>query len=192
MTCEVEIEMTLSENIKKYRKKIGMTQKMLSVQSGLSYSMVSKLESGEQSNPSYETLKKISKVLNVSPAELLENEKSIEEQIDEYIAYKRGLESKLELKTRPESKKTKLQTPPGTVHEPAIGRRIEGSSSQDINFLRKLSAINTIPNPEIHSDEEYISFLHERPELKRLFSTFKSATKEEIEQTIQQFETTKG
>ena len=184
--------MTLSENIKKYRKKIGMTQKMLSVQSGLSYSMVSKLESGEQSNPSYDTLKKISKVLNVSPAELLENEKSIEEQIDAYIAYKRGLKSELELKTRSESKQTKLQTPPGIVHEPDIARGIEGSSSQDINFLRKLSAINTIPNPENHSDEEYISFLHERPELKRLFSAFKSATKEEIEQTIQQFETTKG
>ena len=185
--------MTLSENIKKYRKKIGMTQKMLSVQSRLSYSMVSKLESGEQSNPSYETLKKISKVLNVSPAELLENEKSIEEQIDEYIAYKRGLKSKLESKPRLELKpEPTLKKPEKAVHEPDIGKRIEGSSSQDINFLRKLSAINTIPNPENHSDEEYISFLHERPELKRLFSTFKSASKEEIEQTIQQFETTRG
>jgi transcriptional regulator with XRE-family HTH domain len=185
--------MTLSENMKKYRKKIGMTQKMLSVQSGLSYSMVSKLESGEQSNPSYETLKKISKVLNVSPAELLENEKSIEEQIDEYIAYKRGLKSKLEVKTSPELKQNASLGKPGTqAHAPGVGSETEGRSSQDINFLRRLSAINTIPKPENHSDEEYISFLHERPELKRLFSAFKSATKEEIEQTIQQFETTKG
>lgn len=55
--------MALSDNIKIYRKDAGLTQKVLAARSGLSFSMVSKLESGEQTNPSFETLKKIADVL---------------------------------------------------------------------------------------------------------------------------------
>ena len=48
-----------------------MTQKELAQKSDVSFSMVSKLESGEKKNPSFDTLKKIAKALNVSVDELL-------------------------------------------------------------------------------------------------------------------------
>ena len=44
--------MGLSENLKTIRKKRKISQRTLAAESGISYSMVSKLESGEQKNPS--------------------------------------------------------------------------------------------------------------------------------------------
>ena len=58
-------------NIKNIRKSIGMTQKELAEKSGVSFSMVSKLESGEKKNPSFDTLNKIAAALKVNTNELL-------------------------------------------------------------------------------------------------------------------------
>ena len=63
--------MPLNENIKKFRKQNGLTQKELACKSGLSFSMVSKLESGEQLNPSFQTIKKIAKALKIYPEKLV-------------------------------------------------------------------------------------------------------------------------
>lgn len=51
--------------LKKVRKDKKITQKKLAEISGLSFSMVSKLETGEQSNPSFDTVSKLAKALNV-------------------------------------------------------------------------------------------------------------------------------
>lgn len=66
--------MTLRTNLKKYRKKKNFNQKDLSERSGVSFSMVSKLETGEQSNPSLDVLNKLAKSLDVEVNQLLENE----------------------------------------------------------------------------------------------------------------------
>ena len=58
-------------NIKVIRKNKGWTQKKLAKESGISFSMISKLESGEKKNPSFETLSKIAEALNTSVTELL-------------------------------------------------------------------------------------------------------------------------
>lgn len=56
--------------LKKARKEKGITQKQLASLSGLSFSMVSKLESGEQSNPSFDTIQKLASALGVSTSYL--------------------------------------------------------------------------------------------------------------------------
>lgn len=65
--------MALRENLKALRKKKKLSQRKLSEISGVSYSMVCKLESGEQNNPSLETVEKIASALGVSSGELLRN-----------------------------------------------------------------------------------------------------------------------
>ena len=64
--------MGLSENLKTIRKKQKISQRKLATASGISYSMVSKLESGEQKNPSLETLEKIATALNVTVSQLMD------------------------------------------------------------------------------------------------------------------------
>lgn len=64
--------MGLSENLKAIRKKRKISQKSLAQSSGVSYSMVSKLESGEQRNPSLDTLDKIATALNVTVSQLMD------------------------------------------------------------------------------------------------------------------------
>ena len=51
--------------IQRIRKNIGMTQKELSEISGISYSYLTKLEIGENANPSLDTIEKIIKALGV-------------------------------------------------------------------------------------------------------------------------------
>jgi transcriptional regulator with XRE-family HTH domain len=63
--------MSLKENIKSIRKEKKISQKELAASSGLSFSMISKLESGEQSNPTLETIEKIASALGVEPFELM-------------------------------------------------------------------------------------------------------------------------
>ncbi|MEL7655932.1 MAG: helix-turn-helix transcriptional regulator [Bacillota bacterium] len=63
--------MALNENIKRFRKEIRLTQRELACKSGLSFSMISKLESGEQLNPSFQTLKKIANALEINPEKLV-------------------------------------------------------------------------------------------------------------------------
>ncbi|QOX64298.1 helix-turn-helix transcriptional regulator [Anoxybacterium hadale] len=200
-----DLQMSLSCNLKRYRKEAGLTQQDLAKRSSLSFSMVSKLESGEQSNPSFGTLKKLADGLGISPADLLMKALSIEEQIDEYIAYKRGLNGTDGMgdisRTNRNSGMGDISRTSGfggsEAREAARSNHTSEQVSQkrqegpDINFLRSLSAINTIPKPA-DSDEDYLSFLRSRPELKRLFFASKNASAEEIERAIEYFESAKA
>lgn len=118
--------MALNENIKIFRKDSGLTQKNLANKTGLSFSMISKLESGEQTNPSLKTIRKIADALHVTPGELLDTPLSIEEQIDEYIEYKRGLTGK-----RPRAAAVVAENAPR-----------EENPCSDIDFKRKVYAMN--------------------------------------------------
>ncbi|MUP47930.1 DNA-binding protein [Veillonellaceae bacterium M2-8] len=66
-----EINKTIGMRIKQQRKQNNMTLKEVSVQLGVAESTVQRYESGNISNVSIETLKKIAKILSVSPAVLL-------------------------------------------------------------------------------------------------------------------------
>lgn len=59
------------EALKTIRKTRDLSQKQLAMAADLSFSMVSKLESGEQKKPSLDTLNKLADALNVSVCELL-------------------------------------------------------------------------------------------------------------------------
>lgn len=61
----------LADNIKKYRKKLKLTQEGLSRKADISYNTVIKLESGGITDPRMETLKKLANALNVSIDELV-------------------------------------------------------------------------------------------------------------------------
>ena len=61
----------LAANIKRYRKKLKLTQEGLAMKMDISYSTLIKLESGEIADPRMETLKKVAKALNVSIDELV-------------------------------------------------------------------------------------------------------------------------
>lgn len=166
--------MALNENIKKYRKKSGLTQKALASKSGLSFSMISKLEGGEQTNPSFETIRKIADVLGVSPGELVNNPLSIEEQIDEYIAYISGL-SKNHFTPIVINKESDREDP-----------------CADLNFKKKLQAINTISISSDHTNDGYPEYPDMRPEMKKLFYVLRDATRDEIIQVTRLIETFKG
>ncbi|OHB09442.1 MAG: hypothetical protein A3H52_00495 [Candidatus Zambryskibacteria bacterium RIFCSPLOWO2_02_FULL_39_26] len=62
---------TISENIKKYRAKLGISQDRLSKLSDVTYNTIIKIESGATSNPRVETLKKISDALRVGIDDLM-------------------------------------------------------------------------------------------------------------------------
>jgi len=61
----------IAENIKKYRKKRGMTQDKLSKLADITYNTIIKIESGATYNPKVETLKQIVDVLSVSIDDLM-------------------------------------------------------------------------------------------------------------------------
>jgi transcriptional regulator with XRE-family HTH domain len=61
----------ISENIKKYRNKIGVSQDRLSKLADVTYNTIIKIESGANTNPTIDTISKIAKALNVSVDELL-------------------------------------------------------------------------------------------------------------------------
>ncbi len=63
--------MPIKDNIKKYRKEKKLTQRQLSDKSGVGYSTICKLETGEQSNPSLEIIEKIARALSIESALLL-------------------------------------------------------------------------------------------------------------------------
>ncbi len=62
---------TISENIKKYRAKLGVSQDRLSKLSDVTYNTIIKIESGATSNPRVETLKKIADALKVGIDDLM-------------------------------------------------------------------------------------------------------------------------
>ena len=61
----------ISENIKKYRNKLGVSQDRLSKLADVTYNTVIKIESGSNTNPTIDTLSKIAKALNVSIDQLM-------------------------------------------------------------------------------------------------------------------------
>jgi transcriptional regulator with XRE-family HTH domain len=57
---------TIAKNIRQQRKKLGFSQDKLSKLAGVAYNTIVKIESGENPNPTIETLQKIAKALGVS------------------------------------------------------------------------------------------------------------------------------
>jgi len=61
----------LADNIKRYRKKLKLTQESLSRKADISYNTVIKLESGGITDPRMETLKKLASALDIGIDELV-------------------------------------------------------------------------------------------------------------------------
>ena len=64
-------ENILSSNIKKYRKKLNISQDKLSKLSDVTYNTIIKIESGKNMNHTIKTLMKIANALGVSLDELV-------------------------------------------------------------------------------------------------------------------------
>jgi len=64
-------ENILATNIKKYRKKLNISQDKLSKLSDVTYNTIIKIESGKNKNPTMKTLVKIANALGVSVDELI-------------------------------------------------------------------------------------------------------------------------
>jgi len=62
---------TIGESIKKYRKKLGISQDTLSKKANLAFHTVAKIEAGATPNPSIDTVKKIATALGVSVDDLI-------------------------------------------------------------------------------------------------------------------------
>ncbi|MFH1780906.1 MAG: helix-turn-helix transcriptional regulator [Candidatus Nealsonbacteria bacterium] len=60
-----------SQNIKKKRKELKLSQDKLSKLANVAYNTVVKIESGENSNPTIETLRKIAVALQVGVDDLI-------------------------------------------------------------------------------------------------------------------------
>ena len=60
----------IADNVRKARKKAGLSQDKLAREAGVAYNTVVKIESGENKNPTIETLRNIAKALDVSVDEL--------------------------------------------------------------------------------------------------------------------------
>jgi len=61
---------TIGENIRKIRQKKKISQDRLSKEANLALNTIVKLETGKNPNPTFETLQKIAKALDVSLDEL--------------------------------------------------------------------------------------------------------------------------
>ena len=61
---------TIAKNIKKIRKKRGISQDKLSKLAEVAYNTIIKIESGAIQNPTIENVQKIAKALNISLDEL--------------------------------------------------------------------------------------------------------------------------
>jgi len=64
-------EFTIGENIKKYRKKLGISQDVLSKRANLAFHTIAKIEAGSTPDPRIETVKKIADALGVSLDDLM-------------------------------------------------------------------------------------------------------------------------
>jgi len=62
---------TISDNIKKYRNKLDISQDRLSKMADVTYNAVIKIESGANKNPTIDTLSKIAKALGVGVDDLI-------------------------------------------------------------------------------------------------------------------------
>lgn len=63
---------TIAKNIKKYRKKLGISQDRLSKMADVTYNTIIKIESGGNQNPTIDTLSKIAKALCVWVDDLIQ------------------------------------------------------------------------------------------------------------------------
>ncbi|MEW6095275.1 MAG: helix-turn-helix transcriptional regulator [bacterium] len=61
----------ISKNIKKYRKKLGLSQDQLARKANIPYSTYLKIESGYIPNPSIQTVLNIAEALNITIDELV-------------------------------------------------------------------------------------------------------------------------
>ena len=61
----------ISENIKKYRSELGISQDKLSKLADVTYNTIIKIESGVNKNPTIATLAKIAKALNTKVDDLI-------------------------------------------------------------------------------------------------------------------------
>jgi len=61
----------IAQNIKKYRKKKGISQDKLSKLAGITYNTIIKIESGATPNPRVDTLRLIAKALDVTVDNLI-------------------------------------------------------------------------------------------------------------------------
>jgi len=61
----------LADNLKRYRAKIGLSQDQLARKAGITYSTLTKLESGVNQNPKVKTLQQIAKALDVTLDDLM-------------------------------------------------------------------------------------------------------------------------
>lgn len=57
---------TIAKNIRLLRKEKGFSQDRLSKEAGVAYNTIIKIESGENPNPTVDTLERIAKALGVS------------------------------------------------------------------------------------------------------------------------------
>jgi len=62
---------TISENIKRLRNKLGLTQDDLAKKADIKYTTLMKVESGTVNKPSVQTMAKIAKALDVSIENLI-------------------------------------------------------------------------------------------------------------------------
>lgn len=58
-------------NMKKYRKKLGISQDVLSKRADLAFHTIAKIEAGSTPDPRIETVKKIADALNVTLDDLM-------------------------------------------------------------------------------------------------------------------------
>ena len=70
----------LGQFIKEKREAAGLTQKELGSASGLSDSSIQRIETGSRRTPSWDTLCKIARALNIHPFEILKNAGYITEE----------------------------------------------------------------------------------------------------------------
>ena len=66
-----KIKSSIAQNIRNIRKKQGLSQDKLSKLAEVAYNTVVKIESGENPNPTIDTLKKIAKALNTGVDDLI-------------------------------------------------------------------------------------------------------------------------
>lgn len=63
----------LTENIKKYRKQLGLSQRELSKISGVPLSMITKIEQGVSTQPTIQTVAKLSKTMGIPIDKLIKD-----------------------------------------------------------------------------------------------------------------------
>ncbi len=64
---------TITKNIRKYRKEKNFSQDRLSKEAEVAYNTIVKIESGENPNPTVDTLERITKALGISIEKLFKN-----------------------------------------------------------------------------------------------------------------------